>query len=268
MNAKLTTRRRKRLQRLVILAIGVFILMLLLAAIWGWTGPGVSQDSLLRGLMKQVSTITSAPTLTREITAVAMNTPEYKLPAATPDPLCVPPCFYGIFPGRTSAIEAISLLGGRPEEINTLDGSFRWKTKAPTREWYAPDQMIYNDVWFREGIVQSIVLNEQQDITLDAVVTRYGPPASMATGNPGGVVLVDIYLIYPSRGIALLTRTKPRPDSSAGIYIPERDMLVDETIYFSPLITSSITSEVVEGWRASGAVHIVYPWAGFRNATH
>ena len=64
MNAKLITHRRKRLQRLGVFAIGVFILMLLIAAIWGWTSPSVSQDSLLRGIMKQAPTITSAPTPT------------------------------------------------------------------------------------------------------------------------------------------------------------------------------------------------------------
>ncbi len=64
MRAKLTTQRRKRLQRLVAFALGVFVLMILIAAIWGWTSPGVSQDSLLRGIMKPTPTITSAPTPT------------------------------------------------------------------------------------------------------------------------------------------------------------------------------------------------------------
>lgn len=64
MNAKLITRRRKRLQRLVVFAIGVFLLLLLIATIWGWTSPGVSQDNLLRGIMKPAPTITSAPTPT------------------------------------------------------------------------------------------------------------------------------------------------------------------------------------------------------------
>jgi hypothetical protein len=62
MSANLSTHRRKRLQRLMIFAIVVFVLMLLIAAILGWTGPGVSQDDLLRGIMKQVPTVTSTPT--------------------------------------------------------------------------------------------------------------------------------------------------------------------------------------------------------------
>ena len=64
MNTKLTPQRRKRLQRLAAFAFGVFVLLLLIAAIWGWTSPGVSQDNLLRGIMKPVPTITSAPTPT------------------------------------------------------------------------------------------------------------------------------------------------------------------------------------------------------------
>ncbi len=64
MKANLTVHQRKHFQRLVIFAIGVFILMMLIAAILGWTGPGVSHDDLLGRIMKQVPTITSVPTPT------------------------------------------------------------------------------------------------------------------------------------------------------------------------------------------------------------
>ncbi len=44
---------------------------------------------------------------------------EFVLPPSTPNPECVPPCFYNIIPGRTTLTATLSLMNIAAEQIES-----------------------------------------------------------------------------------------------------------------------------------------------------
>lgn len=193
---------------------------------------------------------------------------EFALPASTPNPACIPPCFYRVVPGRTTATETLSILGATLTQIDTpVDGSLWWRTEAPPREWYAVGQLVYNDINFRDGVVHSIVLQPgQHEMTLGDVVDLYGEPDLVAIGFPEGKLLIDLFLLYPLRGMAFVTTLESASEDKAGLLAAKPEMLVDKTIYFAPTTKINLTPAVVSRWRASGRIAGVYEWLGFGNS--
>ncbi len=180
------------------------------------------------------------------------------LPASTPDPKCLPPCFSGIIPGKTTLTEAATLLGVTyPNEEG-----IGWWTKAPQRPWYTAGQELPSNIWFRKGLVSSIVIYEQQDVTLQEIVDQYGAPEAVTVGNPDMYNVANFILIYASKGVAFMGTFQPGEIPYEQI-APTSDILVDRTIYFSPMPAAGLTPEIVVGWRMGNSVEGIYPWRGF-----
>ncbi len=218
--------------------------------------------TLLTGCIVQLSPTyqeaSISPTRKTEATLTPKPISEITLPASTPSPKCLPPCFYGIIPGKTTLTEAGSLLGvASPDEE-----SLGWWTKAPQRPWYAAGQLLPSNIWFRNGLVSSINIYEQQDVTLQEIVDKYGAPEAVTIGNPDIYNLADFILIYASRGVAFLGKFQPG-DIPYKQYTPIPTILVDQEIYFPPMPAASLTPEIVVRWQMGASVEGIYPWRGF-----
>lgn len=191
---------------------------------------------------------------------------EFTLPSATPNPACLPPCFYNIVPGTTTITEAFRLLGATSLQIgNQNDGALIWTTQRPPREWRPEDTLVENNISFRQGIVSSIRIRPQQDITLQSIVSKYGDPEAVAVGKPGGsTALFETILLYPTKGLAFFGRWQPQSDFRTEVYTPHPETLVDSEIYYPPVGSTNLSVDDVNKWRASYVTDI-YPWPGFGN---
>ena len=212
------------------------------------------------------ASLADRPAATQEKVVLPTPIPEFALPTITPNPKCVPPCFYGIIPGRTTLTQTLSLLGASPLQVNP-EGNLRWQTIDPPRPWRPESRAADNFIWFQNGIVSSIRLVEQEKISLGDIVSRYGEPAAVAIGRPGHVDLLDFMLIYPSQGLAFMGRKQPVSDDESQEFTPSPDILVVDRIYFPPMPSGQLTKEVVESWAASVLIDL-YPWPGFGKPAH
>ena len=207
------------------------------------------------------ASLADRPAATQEKVVLPTPIPEFVLPTITPDPKCVPPCFYGIIPGRTTLTQTLSLLGASPLQVNP-EGNLRWQSIDPPRPWRPESRPAYNFIWFRTGIVSSIQLVEAEKVDLGEIVSQHGEPAALAIGRPGHVNLLDFILIYPTKGLAFIGRKEPVTDDESKEFTPSRDTLVVERIYFPPMTSDRLTKGVVESWAASVLIDL-YPWPGF-----
>ena len=209
---------------------------------------------------------TIQPTITQEQVASPTPISEFVLPRNTPNPECVPPCFYGIIPGQTTLTETLALLGASPLQVNP-EGNLRWQSIDPPRPWRPESRVAYNFIWFINGIVSSIQLVEPEKIDLGEIVSKYGEPAAMAIGKPGSVNLLDFILVYPTKGLAFMARKEPVTDDESKEFTPLPDILVVDRIYFPPIPSNNLTKEIVESWAASALIDL-YPWPGFGKSVY
>ncbi len=218
--------------------------------------------ALLASCTVQVSptypAVPASPTHKVEATFTPKPISEITLPTSTPNPECLPPCFYGIMPGRTTVTETAALLG----VSNPSHEALTWETRAPRRPWYASNRYLPNQIWFDNDVVSSIAIHEQEDLTLQEIVDKYGAPEAVTIGNPDIYNLADFILIYASRGVAFLGKFQPGeiPDEQIA---PTQGILVDSEVYFPPMPAASLTPEIVVSWRMGASVESIYPWRGF-----
>ena len=209
---------------------------------------------------------TIQPTITQEQAASPTPISEFVLPRNTPNPECVPPCFYGIIPGQTTLTETLTSLGASPLQVNP-EGNLRWQSIDPPRPWRPESRVAYNFIWFVNGIVSSIQLVEPEKIDLGEIVSQYGEPVAMAIGRPGHVNLLDFILVYPAKGLAFMGRKEPVTDDESKEFTPLPDILVVDQIYFPPMPSDKLTKELIESWAASVLIDL-YPWPGFGKSVH
>lgn len=123
--------------------------------------------------------------------------------------------------------------------------------------------MAENSILFDRGIVNSIQICPQQDITLQSVVSKYGDPEAVAVGSPGGPSpLFDTLLLYPTKGLAFIGRWLPQSNYRSEVYTPHPETLVESEIYFRPIDPVKLSVNNVNRWRATYVTGI-YPWPGF-----
>ncbi len=193
--------------------------------------------------------------------------PEFTLPASTPDPSCVAPCFLGIRPGQTTITETLALLKATTIQVGQND-ALRWKTLVPARPWRPEARIFTNFIWFKQGVVSSIQIVEQGEISFKEIVDEYGAPSAIAIGKPGGgVTLLDFILIYPSRGLAFLGRKEPISDDKAIEFTPTSDILLATKIYFPPMLPTDLSQKYIGSWAASSLIGL-YPWPGFGRSVY
>lgn len=213
------------------------------------------------------SSDTGQPPVSIETVAWLTPTPEFTLPASTPDPSCVAPCFFGIRPGQTTITETLALLKATTIQVGQND-VLRWKTLAPARPWRPEARTFTNFIWFKQGVVSSIQIVEQREISFKEIVDEYGEPSAVAIGKPGGgVTLLDFILIYPSQGLAFLGRKEPVSDDKAIEFTPTSDILLATKIYFPPMSPTALSQKYVGSWAASSLIGL-YPWLGFGKSVY
>lgn len=190
--------------------------------------------------------------------AISLQDEELKRRLLNP-PLCRPPCWEGVTPGETSAIEAAEILSANllftkveviksPLPRNDMGFvNFEWNGRNLRRgdalfDYTTPDQIIY------------MIRPNLPDIGLDEFIEVYGEPShARAFDYPapdiGGPHIWSLDIIWFSQGIIVNIEqfSKPRIDES---------LTLDRITYFAP-------SWVVGSGELSSLSNKVKPWQGY-----
>ncbi len=174
---------------------------------------------------------------------------------------CAAPCWQGIVPGETSRSQAMRILENSPyvrgdslkEAGTSVAGGATWW-------WNLPGRRLQPSILWQDDIVQEITLGLTYDLTVDQIVSKFGPPESLDLGA-GGVPehpywIVDLY--YPDVGIQFKAYTSESSD------LLEPSTEVGVAIYFAP---SSLKERVVDIYSyrddVSDVMNLMRPWSGY-----
>jgi len=179
---------------------------------------------------------------------------------------CTAPCWQGIVPGETSRSQAMQILEDSPyirkgslQEAGTSEvGGVMWW-------WYAPGRRLKSSISWRGDVVQKITLGLTYDLTVDQVVSKFGPPEAIDIGT-GGVPEHSYWIInlyYPGMGIQFKAYTPEFED------LLEPSTAVEVAQFF---VASSLEKRVEDvfggdGYGAEYAVshrmNLMRPWQGY-----
>lgn len=182
---------------------------------------------------------------------------------------CAAPCWQGIVPGETSRSQAMQILRTNPyvrsdslEEAGTIEaGGVTWW-------WSIPGRRLQSSVLWKNDIVQEITLGLTYNLTVDQVVSRFGPPESLDAGV-GGVPEHQYWIInlyYPDQGIQFKAYTS----EFSSLLEPSTEVGV--VMYFVPTsLEERVANTYAYGEKDESGQYIVVshimnlmrPWRGY-----
>lgn len=171
------------------------------------------------------------------------------------DSPCTAPCWQGIVPGTPMEVdEIVQILEEVPNtsyiRVDHLSEgiaiSWFWKQ----RPWRKTG---YNSVFLRDGVVYSVRLSVDFELTVEEILAKYGFPEATNYGE-GGIPehpYVWMNLFYPTQGLQFVARVVPwdRP-------VLEPTTEVFEAVYLAPV-------ESLESWESSNSGIHLQPWPGY-----
>lgn len=174
------------------------------------------------------------------------------------DSPCAAPCWQGIVPGTPMEVdEIVQILEEVPNTSyiradHLSEGiaiSWFWKQ----RPWRKTG---YNSIFLRDGVVYSMRLSVDFELTVEDILAKYGFPEAINYGQ-GGVPehpYVWMNLFYPNQGLQFVARVLPwnRP-------VLEPTTEIFEAVYIMP-------AESLESWRAFDKD--LQPWPGYGELEH
>ncbi|HUW96180.1 MAG TPA: hypothetical protein VMW58_10370 [Anaerolineae bacterium] len=124
---------------------------------------------------------------------------------------CGPPCWQGLVPGVSTEGQIEDFVS----ESDYVDDHYRDMHGGETIIWWqaAPggrDQGTTNAFGIREGVLSSMVVSLDYELTLDQLLARYGPPEKLwVQWSAGGSAVALVNLYYPSQGFIPQVELEP-----------------------------------------------------------
>jgi len=129
---------------------------------------------------------------------------------------------------------------------NGVAVSWFWKQ----RPWWKTG---YNSIFLRDGVVSTIYLSIDFELTVEEILTKYGPPE--ATNHGQGGVPEHPYewmnLFYPTRGLQFVAMVLPWDQP-----VLEPTTRIFEATYVAP-------AKSFESWKALYPGGELHPWPGY-----
>ena len=181
---------------------------------------------------------------------------------------CAAPCWQGIVPGVTLRSQAMQILGDSPyvkddslKEAGTAEvGGVVW-------QWRVPGRRLQPSISWQNDIVQEVTLGLTYDLTVDQIVSKFGPPEALNV-SVGGVPehqywILDLY--YPDQGMqfkAYTSETSNRLESTTEVgvaiyYVPSS---LEERVTH---IYSYGESDASGSASVSHVMNLMRPWKGY-----
>lgn len=180
----------------------------------------------------------------------------------TDDP-CAAPCWQGIVPGKTTSHEAAGIVAGldsvRSNDIRDFGDRLVWYSAASRA-----DPVLASELRSRDGAVAFIEISISFELTLQAILDKYGPPEKILAFESGSEhpILTAIHYYYPQQGLVFVSWIE-------GYVPPSEQFVLDaatpitRTYYFAPTTIDSWFEEhpEMEGRMRFGKEHL-RDWPG------
>ncbi len=162
---------------------------------------------------------------------------------------CAPPCWQGITPGMSMDSDALVRRLRRMPGVKTV-----WEN-GPCVMWFWYGREGYNSICMnRNGVVESILLSVDFDLTVGEIIDKYGTPGAV-NAVYGGIPedpYVALNLLYPTYG--MWVRAMVLPDYKP---VLEPTTKVYEVLYVIP-------SDSLEEWLGPKMSELhLQPWPGY-----
>jgi hypothetical protein len=214
-------------------------------------------------------------------------------PAATPGftdllrspGLCLPPCWYGVTPGKTSKDELLKLIPAFPHYQQNLTV---WTNNKGITNPSSPDaststfSMIIGNNWaginidITDNIVSDIqigsIINHSGyyndlSLTLEDVINSFGEPSNLVMGSfcpPKGCQ--NLIIVYPRKGLLFVVEQHYLPLSNGSLpdLLPIQPTLpVREIIFIDPSVFNNLPSTMNFGSLYCELNSDILPWQGY-----
>ena len=124
---------------------------------------------------------------------------------------CEPPCWQGFVPGASTEDQIIDYLS----DSDYVASHYRDTVGGETIIWWQSslsgrDQGTSNAFGIRKGVLSSMVVSLDYELTLDQLLAKYGPPEKLwVQWSAGGSAVVLVNLYYPSQGFIPQVELEP-----------------------------------------------------------
>jgi hypothetical protein len=191
------------------------------------------------------------------------------------DMTCPIPCWYGLIPGKTTLTESQKVLALLPFVSQESFKTDTYRQGIDYLFWrFTGDASGEGGLYFdSDGRLQKIELTPR-GLELGMTIDAFGPPESVQAfylppvGEylpSGGEIGYALTLYYPSKGIVIEVRDKPRGDPEAKVESITRDLRVTDIKLFSPTSVESFLRDI-DDWSQQNIDYILdhlQPWPGF-----
>lgn len=166
------------------------------------------------------------------------------------DSPCDVPCWQGIKIGDKLATDDVKRMLSSLPNVNSI-----WQPIPADVAWHWrwAKHIGPNSIYLDLGVVTSISLYFDSDVTVAEIIAKYGEPTAVRISE--ALLPEEPYalltMIYPTRGIRFIVEVSPRnaPDLTP-------TTTVAEVHYSAP--------QSMEGWRAVEYQNDLQPWPGYR----
>lgn len=160
--------------------------------------------ALLRVLLMIATLVCLSLTLSINVISAQGDDQGLVPPIVTTDEACRLPCWEQIYPGRTSASDAIAILSGRPwaNAVRRVNGGIlvEWREGAP--DWLDPG--FAGTVRVRGDTIGPILLKSR--LKVGDFYFSYGMPDLVDTSVTGGLAQILLYYTEEKMGLGLSLR--------------------------------------------------------------
>jgi hypothetical protein len=182
------------------------------------------------------------------------------------DTTCLPPCWYGLFPGKTTLEESQVILKSLPFVSSMSIETIVLQGVTSTR-WSFMEGAVGNGILIfnKEGRIQEIRLGTT-GLHLGMVTDAFGvPEAIWGDYFPGDVAHYDVSLYYLTLGITVTTHDRPSDVSEMGKERLTRELQVSQIRFYTPMLIEEFLTEI-ENRSPDNVSYILahlQPWPGF-----
>lgn len=182
------------------------------------------------------------------------------------DKICLPPCWYGLAPEKTSMTESEAVLRSLPFVSST---SIQTHVSSPVSDigWLFTGSAGRGSLIFdSQKKLDEIRLN-MPGLRLGVVVDAFGNPDSIWGGyyTLDGTLLYEMLLFYPNSGITVRVVDEPSNVSGKDLERVTRNLLVDQIQFYAPMSVELFLANIDHRSQGNAEYFVerLQKWPGF-----
>lgn len=187
------------------------------------------------------------------------------------DTSCLPPCWQGITPGLSTVQEVLSILPNVPgvDPKSIVDASTVIYDTSIYCLFERNARDIGGRIYFKNNVVAAIdIAPKDKALTFRDAVDKLGSPENvLAVYSKGEREWLSIFIIYQSKGFALLDNIVPFHKGEHAEIKASRPVVA--VYYFDPVLFDELmTNSIIANWESNIIQKGMQPWTGFGEITY